>query len=282
MNQSSADINKKLTKIVCYPDKYRIVCPNVEAKQAQMYCNSCHSWANITEENCPSIFRHRDHLGFITFQDEYYYDAGFCMRPECNEKRAARKKKDDENFYEQEARCRVLIKKAEDRIAASKKKRLEESRNPNNFAAFWKCMDKQKNAEINQTTVTEQINEPPPIPELVRQTNLPAGILFPEEELLSGSSPVPVPVPVPDPDPVLKADETNNTLFCAFTCELCNKFVGCFCNNCYECGTKTLIEDLETFQDLCQACYNKSKNDHDNDDDIAQDKRYYSDFYDSD
>ena len=117
---------KKLIKYVCEPEKYKIACPNVEAEQAEMYCNFCHSWANITEENCPSIMvNRRDHLGFIIFNERYYYDSGYCMRQACNEKRAAQKKKDDEKFYEQEARCKVLIKKAEDRVAETKKKREE-------------------------------------------------------------------------------------------------------------------------------------------------------------
>ena len=152
-------------KYVSNPEKYKISYPNVEAKQAEIYCNYCHSWADLNNQNCQNILCKCDHLGFIIFPEQYYYDAGFCMRATCNEKRAAKKKRDDDRFYRQEAECIAQEKAAIDKcdkilLIASQTSRKE---NEDHFPSFTeykkKKAEEQKRIELESDELYKNRNK---------------------------------------------------------------------------------------------------------------------------
>jgi hypothetical protein len=252
-------------KYVSNPEKYKIYWPKTNPQQAEMYCNYCHSWAELNNQNCHHIVLfERDQYGILIFPEQYYYDAGFCMRATCNEKRAAKKKRDDERFYKQEAYFIAQEKAAEDRCDEFKKKLIvaQTSRKENEdpFPSFTeykkKKSEEQKLIELqldlydNISNFTDKVD--------VNKSTLSLDLLnidIPEKEKDNSYEP--------------------------FPCSNCQE-IGCFCGICEDCGEITFVADLITFDDCCQDCYNKNRCDHNNDDDIPQEKRYNSDFYDSD
>jgi len=97
----------KPIKYVMYPENFRRNNPDIDARQAEIYCHQCKSWQPLNIENyktlpfgCDSHSKHR-----------YYYPTGECCRPDCKE--AQYWKKYEERFFVEEAYLHSRCKKAE-------------------------------------------------------------------------------------------------------------------------------------------------------------------------
>jgi hypothetical protein len=92
---------EKEIKYVMYPEKFMEQRPDIDARQAEIYCQQCATWQPLNLENYRTLpFGCDNHS-----RRRYEYPNGRCCRPECEEIENEKKywKQFDDRFYAQES-----------------------------------------------------------------------------------------------------------------------------------------------------------------------------------
>lgn len=102
MESSIKEIKQiKQIKYVMYPDNFMRNNPDIDARQAEIYCQQCKTWQPLNIENYKTLpFGCDNHS-----KQRYYYPNGQCCRTECKKtiEEAQYWKKYEERFFIEEA-----------------------------------------------------------------------------------------------------------------------------------------------------------------------------------
>ena len=112
--------NKKEIKYVMYPKNFMAQRPEIDARQAEIYCHQCATWQPLNIENYKTL-----PFGCDNHKIRYYhYPNGRCCRPECE---------DLAQFWAQEAYLHARCDAANAKCEATNQKHNQ---------AFSKCEQK--------------------------------------------------------------------------------------------------------------------------------------------
>ena len=115
---------EKEIKYVMYPANYKAQRPDIDARQAEIFCHRCDTWQPLNIENYRTLpFGCDDHK-----KNRYDYPDGRCCRPECEEKNGAKYWQDfDDRFHAQESQLQSRCDAADAKVDATWNEHLKQT-----------------------------------------------------------------------------------------------------------------------------------------------------------